>query len=104
MVILALKASFSNGLMLIVTLGWAAMYSLAIWSHTGFMGSMFWMCHQSMTTFSCAACPPAAGASSPPDPQPASSSAARRRRHHCASVNDISVVPSVPECTARNFR
>src|SRR3954447_16139332 len=47
---LDLKASFSSTVMLIFTLGCAAMYCLAASAQTDFIGSLFWMCHQSMVT------------------------------------------------------
>ena len=51
----ALNASFSITVMLIVTLGFASMNSLAMSCQTVIMGSVFWICHHSMVTGSAGA-------------------------------------------------
>src|SRR4051794_23691607 len=47
---LALNASFSRTVILMVTFGWAFMYSSAACFQTVFIGSVFWMCHQLIVT------------------------------------------------------
>src|SRR5262245_26487383 len=49
-VCLAMNASFSRTVILMVTFGWAFMYSSAACFQTVFIGSVFWMCHQLMVT------------------------------------------------------
>src|SRR6266545_7417893 len=48
---LVLKASFSRMVILMVTFGWAAIYSLAISCQSVLPGSMVVICHHSMVTF-----------------------------------------------------
>src|SRR4051794_29436335 len=88
---LALNASFSITLILMVTLGCCAMYCLATWAQTGCSGSVFWMCHQLMVPFFE---PPLDELllSPPPPPQPARSSAAAAPRATLRRVNDNTVV------------
>src|SRR5882672_294080 len=47
---LDLNASFSSGVILMVTLVWAAMYALASESHIVSIGSVLAMCHQLIVT------------------------------------------------------
>ena len=47
---LDLKASFSSTVILMFTFGWSAMYCLAASAQIVFIGSLFWMCHQSIET------------------------------------------------------
>src|ERR1044071_8271315 len=58
---LVLKASFSRMVILILTFGWAAIYSLAMVCQRVLPGSMVVICHHSMVTF-CAGASVAAGA------------------------------------------
>ncbi len=53
---LVLKASFSSTVILMVTFGWAAIYSLANFCQNDRPGSLVEICHQLMVTFWAGAC------------------------------------------------